>query len=48
MGATNPKDARKRFNQRRFADSIDQNCVHGSDSIENAESEVRFFFSRLV
>lgn len=44
MGATNPKDAEKDSIRARFADSIDENCVHGSDSIENAEAEVRFFF----
>lgn len=44
MGSTNPKDAKKDSIRGRFADSIDENCVHGSDSIENAETEVMFFF----
>lgn len=45
MGATNPKDAAKGTIRGDFAESIERNCVHGSDSAENAAQEVRFFFS---
>jgi len=45
MGATNPKEAEAGTIRADFADSIDANAVHGSDSLENAENEVRFFFS---
>jgi nucleoside-diphosphate kinase len=46
MGATNPKDAAKGTIRHDFAESIDANAVHGSDSNENAEIEIRFFFSK--
>jgi nucleoside-diphosphate kinase len=45
MGATNPKDAAPGTIRRDFAESIEANCVHGSDSLENATNEIRFFFS---
>jgi nucleoside-diphosphate kinase len=45
MGATNPNDAAPGTIRRDFADSIDANCVHGSDSLENAKNEIAFFFS---
>lgn len=45
MGATNPKDAAVGTIRREFADSIDANAVHGSDSLENAGIEIEFFFS---
>jgi len=45
MGATNPKDASPGTIRRDFADSIGENCVHGSDSLENAKNEIAFFFS---
>lgn len=45
MGATNPKEAEPGTIRADFADSIDANAVHGSDSLENAEREVQFFFS---
>lgn len=45
MGATNPKEAAAGTIRADFADSIDANAVHGSDSIENAQREVAFFFS---
>lgn len=45
MGATNPNDAAPGTIRREFADSIDANCVHGSDSLENAKNEIAFFFS---
>ena len=47
MGATNPKEAAPGTIRADFADSIDANTVHGSDSVENAEREVRFFFPEL-
>lgn len=45
MGATNPKDAAPGTIRKDFAESIEANSVHGSDSAENAEIEIRFFFS---
>lgn len=44
MGATNPKEALKGTIRADFAESIDANAVHGSDSLENAKTEVNFFF----
>ncbi|MFC3549400.1 nucleoside-diphosphate kinase [Lysobacter cavernae] len=44
MGATNPKDAAPGTIRADFADSIDANAVHGSDSLENAANEVAYFF----
>lgn len=44
MGATNPKDAAAGTIRADFASSIDENAVHGSDSIENARTEIEFFF----
>lgn len=44
MGATDPKEAAPGTIRADFADSISANCVHGSDSLENAEKEVSFFF----
>lgn len=44
MGATNPKEAAPGTIRADFADSIDANAVHGSDSPENAKIEVDFFF----
>ncbi len=44
MGATNPKEAAPGTIRADFADSIDANAVHGSDSVENAAREVAFFF----
>jgi nucleoside-diphosphate kinase len=44
MGATNPKEAEAGTIRADFADSIDANAVHGSDSLENATAEVAFFF----
>lgn len=46
MGATNPKDAADGTIRSDFAESIDANAVHGSDSNENAEIEINFFFSK--
>lgn len=44
MGATNPKEADPGTIRADFADSIDANAVHGSDSEENAAQEIKFFF----
>lgn len=44
MGATNPKEAAPGTIRADFAKSIDKNAVHGSDSQENAKTEVAFFF----
>jgi nucleoside-diphosphate kinase len=44
MGATNPADAAAGTIRADFADSIDANAVHGSDSEETAATEVAFFF----
>ena len=44
MGATDPKKALKGTIRADFADSIDANAVHGSDSVENAAIEVAYFF----
>ena len=45
MGATNPKDAAAGTIRKEFAESIEANSVHGSDSEENAAIEIAFFFS---
>lgn len=45
MGATDPKQADKGTIRADFAESIDANAVHGSDSLENAAIEISFFFS---
>lgn len=44
MGATNPKEADKGTIRADFAESIEANAVHGSDSLENAKNEIAFFF----
>ena len=44
MGATNPKEADAGTIRAEFADSIDANAVHGSDSLENAKIEIDYFF----
>ena len=45
MGATNPANAAAGTIRKDFAESIEANSVHGSDSPENAKTEVAFFFS---
>ena len=45
MGATDPKKAAAGTIRADFADSIDANAVHGSDSAENAAIEIAYFFS---
>ncbi len=44
MGATNPKEAKAGTIRADFAQSIDANAVHGSDSLDNAKIEIEFFF----
>ena len=44
MGSTNPKDAEEGTIRKKFGLSIDKNSVHGSDSLENANIELDFFF----
>jgi len=46
MGATDPKEAEAGTIRADFADSIDANAVHGSDSLKNAEIEINFFFAQ--
>ncbi|MCH9611982.1 MAG: Nucleoside diphosphate kinase [Chlamydiia bacterium] len=48
MGATNPQEAAPGTIRAEFADSIDANAVHGSDSLENAKIEVEFFFNNQL
>ena len=45
MGATNPVDAAEGTIRRDFAESIEANSVHGSDSLENAKIEISYFFA---
>ncbi len=45
MGATNPKDAKAGTIRADFAASIDENAVHGSDSLDNAKNEIAYFFA---
>ena len=45
MGATNPANADAGTIRKEFAESIEANSVHGSDSLENAKKEITFFFS---
>jgi nucleoside-diphosphate kinase len=47
MGATNPADAAPGTIRKDFAESIEANSVHGSDSPENAAHEIAFFFSAI-
>lgn len=47
MGATNPQNADEGTIRRDFAESIEANSVHGSDSDDNAAKEIAFFFSAL-
>ena len=46
MGATNPADAEDGTIRKTYAESIEANSVHGSDSDENAANEIDFFFSK--
>ncbi len=45
MGATNPKDAKDGTIRKMFAESIERNAVHGSDSLESAKFEISYFFN---
>ena len=45
MGATNPKEAAAGTIRADFAETIDENALHGSDSLENAKIEIDYFFS---
>lgn len=45
MGATNPANAAEGTIRKQFAESIEANSVHGSDSLENAAREIDFFFN---
>jgi nucleoside-diphosphate kinase len=45
MGATNPANAAEGTIRKQFAESIEANSVHGSDSVENAAREIDFFFN---
>lgn len=47
MGATNPEDAEEGTIRKEFAESIEANSVHGSDSLENAQNEISFFFANI-
>ena len=44
MGATNPLEATEGTIRKKYGISIDKNSVHGSDSVENAKTEINFFF----
>ena len=44
MGSTNPQDADAGTIRADFAESLDENAVHGSDSLENAAIEIAYFF----
>ncbi len=46
IGATNPENAEEGTIRKMYADGIEQNIVHGSDSDENAKIEISHFFSR--
>lgn len=46
MGATNPKEADAGTIRADFANSLDENAVHGSDSAENATIEIEYFFGK--
>lgn len=47
MGATDPGKAQAGTIRKEFGESIERNSVHGSDSLENAGKEIRFFFSDM-
>jgi nucleoside-diphosphate kinase len=46
MGATNPANAAEGTIRKDFAESIEANSVHGSDSLENAKTEIEYFFKQ--
>lgn len=45
IGATNPEEAEEGTIRAEFADGIEQNIIHGSDSVENGKEEAAYFFS---
>lgn len=47
MGATNPEQAAEGTIRKEFAENIEANSVHGSDSLENAAIEIAYFFSQI-
>jgi nucleoside-diphosphate kinase len=47
MGATNPANAAEGTIRKDFAESIEANSVHGSDSLDNARAEIAFFFAGI-
>src|SRR5690606_35882282 len=47
MGATNPANAAPGTIRKDFGESVEANSVHGSDSVENAQREVAFFFAEV-
>jgi len=47
MGATNPANAAEGTIRKEFAESIEANSAHGSDSLENAAIEIAYFFSQV-
>ena len=47
MGATNPDEAEQGTIRKEFAESIEANSIHGSDSLENAKKEISFFFADI-
>ena len=47
MGATNPSEADEGTIRKEFAESIEANSVHGTDSLENAINEINFFFAEI-
>ena len=48
MGATNPENAEKGTIRKLFALNVQENSVHGSDSLENASIEIKFFFKSEI
>ena len=46
MGATDPKNADEGTIRKLYGISIDRNSVHGSDSVDNAKIEIKFFFNK--
>ena len=47
MGATNPANAEEGTIRKRYAESIERNCIHGSDGPDTAQTELAYFFSTL-
>jgi nucleoside-diphosphate kinase len=47
MGATNPANAAEGTIRKRYAESIERNCIHGSDGPDTAQVELNYFFSTL-